>query len=66
MIKLNHEEAQAHNIKFNRKGWKIVEEDDFRMNDNDFNFQKCEFLLNGKRDYLQPFSCIKDLVGIDD
>jgi hypothetical protein len=66
LIKLNHEEAQAFNKKFNRRSWKIVEEDDFRMNDHDFRFQSYEFLINARRDFLQPYSSILDLVEIDD
>ena len=66
LIKLNHEEAQAFNKKFNRRSWKIVEEDYYRMNDHDFRFQGFEFLINEQRDQIQPYSCRADLVDFND
>lgn len=66
MINLNYEKLQAFNIRFNKKGFKICDQDDCYLNDYDFRFQSCEFLLNEKRDFMQPFVSIKHLSEYDD
>jgi hypothetical protein len=66
LINLNYEKSQAFNINFNKRGNRITDQDDCYVNDYDFRFQTMEFELFNKRDFMQPFKCIKALCVFDD
>jgi hypothetical protein len=59
MIKLQYEEAQAFNIKMNKKAIKLMDPEDNLMSSMDFSLQHSEFILFLQRDFLQRQ--IKDL-----
>lgn len=66
LIKLEYELAQAFNKLFNKRANKIKDQDDCYFNNWDFEFQKYEFLLFIKIDYVQPWHSRNDLAISDD